>query len=474
LHNSFLLLKETVKKIERMEQCYRRHTSAVPDFHHYDLPVTVVQHPLYEPRHLMLDREYLLLQHGEVQCRIMYSAQYKNFKIIRPDNIAQRTWHELKHSGGLVVQRYVAWYATPAPPTTPASLRCKFMSGIATLVTADANDDSTLEDGETPDWTPAQLRAQMEIYFANYPHMRKHPYVYAFLCGKMVPSLDDVAVLVSFQSFWTDNDEALTMLFRNLLHEKTADAEATCRALCRANICPPLVNIDGYLTYDLPSRVCNDRVLDDLRHDQAIDLLVLAAFAREAAHLNVTAPLLEHMDRVLPRHALFRLYNREARILQLRHSRLWRVFVYSRMWCGRHREHCSLSRQLQYFDICSACVVQSAQQRLVANWFQPPSQQQQQQHWQYEARRQGSQPQQQRQNTRSEQPSSMSSWLQRKRDYDGVLQNGDDDSNNIEHNASGGDGDGESDSDQRACRKARRVNGNEYEPQANLDWQQHE
>jgi hypothetical protein len=199
------------------------------------------------------------------------------------------------------------------------------------------------------------------------------------ICGKMVPSVYDVATLAATPSLWLDNDDVITTLFDAVLGDIDGNniGDATCRALCRANICPALVNVDGKLEYNLlemrsPRRrtTASERIILDLRHDQSVDLLILVAFGRESERLQASAPLVEHMLGILPCN-LYRLYHPESRIQQLRHSRLWREFIYSRLTCRQHMHHLSLDNQLRHFDVCDACTLECARECFVANWFRP-------------------------------------------------------------------------------------------------------
>lgn len=354
-----------------MQKNFRTHSKKIPEFHHYDLPEWMRKHNAFNFANLMQQKNHLLIQSGSTHCRITFCQQFENFKIIRPDDIDNEQWKKIKIMGESLVRQHIDWYASPLPRTAPASLQKTFLYNFSTIA---------LEDGEAQDAHETEIFAKwrrmdsnddvlsmLEHYFDHFAAMRSHPMLYAIICGRMVPTLQDLKTLLHFKSIFTL--ASINALFDSFLN--TSYAFDFCKGLFKRNVYPQLSDVDGHLTFEIAALKSPSQVVDLLNHDLNIDLLVLRAFSKEANFLQQRNPGAAHMIRVLPSH-IYKIFDFQDRITYLTKTEFWDTYHYTQIVCsGPDRQrHQDIPRQkTQSFSICNFCKVQCARSKINCNWI---------------------------------------------------------------------------------------------------------
>ena len=411
---------------------YRQHSLRMPEFHHHSVPESVLSHRNFSTNLLMLEKPFLLLRFGDIHCRITYSAKFNNFKMIRPDQISNRVWHELKQAADNLVQQYLLWYATPPPHTAPLAMRKKFLlynddpnasrecgdngggafeSDHEKRQQAEENLDKERqsvqkEDGEEDDGDddneddedddddeeeyekiisetrraiqeeaveepPPSFLTCIEEYLERYPHMKQHPWLFAMVCGEIVPCTSHALEKLSeFRNLL--RGETLHNLFCSIVEcSDESVRENFGRQLIRNDIYPELIDVEGVLGYNL--RFPSNRFGDALRHEQNADMLLVDLFARQTRHRHGSVPRVDEIERLLPGadsgERLYCMYDQKKRIEQLRRSRVWRDFCFP-VECCRARKENQCRSVYRFGKFCGQCQLSNKRRVFIANWFQ--------------------------------------------------------------------------------------------------------
>ena len=353
-----------------MHKIFRTHSKKTPEFHHYDIPKSILNHTAFNVADLMQQKNHLLVQSGSAHCRITFCQQFKNFKIIRPDEIDNEHWQKIKKLGEKLVQQHFDWYTSPLPRTAPASLQKTFLYDF--LI-------NTREDGEAKDTKEEEIYAlwcemdsivdtikMLEYYFDHFPAMRSHPMLFAIICGHTVPTMQDLTILMHFKSIFTV--ASINAIYDSILNMPYA--YEFCKELFKKNIYPQLSDVDGHLTFEIPSLKLQNQVVDLLRHDLNVDLLVLRAFSKEALFLKRANPGHAYMLRVLPSH-IYKFFDLQDRVKYLSNTEFWHDYHYTQILCSgpdRQRHQDIPIQKLQSFSVCNSCVVQCARAKINCNW----------------------------------------------------------------------------------------------------------
>jgi len=349
-----------------MQKRFRVRSQRTPDFHHYDIPGAISQHPEFRIEALMREQNHILVKSGIAHCRITFCSQFRNFKIVRPDDISNSHWHEIKNSGSVVMQEYFDWYSTPPPRTTPRELQKTFLTNGFDKF----EDGEVAQDAQSRQWNriveiPDQ-KEMLEAYFDAFPKMKTHPMAYAFICGKLVPKIEDLSILLHFKRIYSL--KCLNALFNAVL--PISYAMDFCRQLFANNVYPLLSDVEGHLTFEIDNLKMRNQVTDLILHDLNIDLLMLAALTKEANYLGLTNPGVDHMMSVLPQ-SIYHFFKLRDRVAYLCKTEFWKTYHFTRISChGPNQiEHQNIPRRdVLSFSVCNSCVVYCARKEVIFNW----------------------------------------------------------------------------------------------------------